>query len=165
MNIFLCDNIYIEVALADVALSVGALACKVKGHRFDSWSEHMPRLQVGCTVRKRTRGNQSMFPSHIQTSPSLCLPSPLSKINKHVLGWGLKKRREKEYTHTYQIWDIYISLSEQFIFKLSVFNFFCFTHTDFNMIMIYQGWVLNYKLISIYVSVQLEDANAIIECN
>lgn len=62
---------------------------------------------------------------------------------------------------------IYIKISEQFIFKLSVFNLFYFMHSNFNLFMIYQYWVLNYKLISsyIYVSVQLKEAYAIIECN
>ena len=39
-----------------------------------------------------TRGNQSMFHSHINVPLSLSVPSPLSKINTHVL-MRLKKKK------------------------------------------------------------------------
>ena len=32
--------------LASVTQLVGALSYKLKGHRFNSWSKHIPRLQV-----------------------------------------------------------------------------------------------------------------------
>ena len=41
-------------------------------------------------VRAQTRGSRSMLLSHIDVSLPLCLLLPLSEINKHVLGWGLK---------------------------------------------------------------------------
>ena len=43
--------------------------------RFDSQSGHIPRLQVQSLVRVHTRGNQSMFLSHINVflSPFLSL--------------------------------------------------------------------------------------------
>ena len=40
---------------------VGALSCTPKGCGFDSWSGHIPRLQVWSPVRVCTGGNQSMF--------------------------------------------------------------------------------------------------------
>ena len=59
------------------------LSCKVKGHQFDSQSEHMLGLQVGSLVGVCMEGNQSMFLSHIIVSLSLFFPPSLSlKINK-----------------------------------------------------------------------------------
>ena len=68
-----------------------------------SWSGHIPRLQVHSLVGACVGGNQSMLLSHINVSlslslfplssfpPSLLFPSSLPTINKHVLGWNLKK--------------------------------------------------------------------------
>ena len=46
---------------------------------------------MGSTpVRTYMGSNQSMFPSHIHVSVSVSppIPSSLSEINKHILGWG-----------------------------------------------------------------------------
>ena len=60
-----------------------ALSCKVKGHRFDSCSEHTPGLWVWSLVGARTRGNRLMFLSHTDVSPSLSSSLLLSlKIKK-----------------------------------------------------------------------------------
>ena len=50
----------------------------------ESWSGHMPRLRVLSQVRVHARGNPSMFLSHMMLL-SLSLPSPVSKVNGHVL--------------------------------------------------------------------------------
>ena len=57
------------------------------GCGFNPRSGHIPMLQVQSPVRAHTRGNQSMLFS---------LPSSLSKINKHILGWGFKKKKKKK---------------------------------------------------------------------
>ena len=44
-------------ALAGVAQLVGASSCKLKGHRFYSRSEHMPRFRVWSRVRAPTGGD------------------------------------------------------------------------------------------------------------
>ena len=46
-----------KCALACVAQFVGALSYKLKGCGFNSWSEHIPRLQVPSLVRACARGN------------------------------------------------------------------------------------------------------------
>ena len=43
------------------------------------------RLQVRSSVGAHSRGNRLMFLSHIDVSLPLSSPSPLSKINEHVL--------------------------------------------------------------------------------
>ena len=74
-------------ALAGVAQLVGVSSPKLKGHGFDTWSGHMPRLWVLAQVRVCTRGNGTMFLSCVVVSLlSFSLLSPCSKINKHVLG-------------------------------------------------------------------------------
>ena len=51
-----------------------APACEPKGHRFDSWSGHMPGLQAKSMVGSVQEAiNQSMLLSHIPVS------LPLSK--------------------------------------------------------------------------------------
>ena len=79
------------------------LPWELKGHLFDSQSGHMPGLWVWSLVRGCTGGNWSLFLSHIYVSLinvflSLAPPpsSSLSKINKHILEWGLKKERLKK---------------------------------------------------------------------
>ena len=69
--------------LAGVAQLVGASSCKLEGCRFDSRSGHMPRLQVWSPVGARTRGNRSMFLSHIDVflPLSFSLPSLLKSIS------------------------------------------------------------------------------------
>ena len=77
-----------------------------KGCRFHPHSGHIPKLWVQSLVEACTRGNQLMFPFHINVSFSLSLSlpsislrpllslsllSPLSKINKYILEWLLKK--------------------------------------------------------------------------
>ena len=37
--------------------------------------------------------------SYINVSLSFLFPSSLSKINKHILGYGSKKKRKKSYTY------------------------------------------------------------------
>ena len=69
-------------ALAGVAQLVGASSCEPKGRGFNPWSGHTPRLWVRSPVRAHTRGNQSMFPTHVEGS----LPPFPSKINERVLG-------------------------------------------------------------------------------
>ena len=61
-------------ALAGVAQLVGTFSHKSKGCRFDSWSGHMPRLQVWSPVGVSTRGNWSMFLSCIDVSLLLSPP-------------------------------------------------------------------------------------------
>ena len=56
---------------------------------FNSWSGHIPRLQVPSLVEAQTGGKLSMFLSHtdvLSLSISLSLHPPpfISKINKHV---------------------------------------------------------------------------------
>ena len=75
--------IFISIALAGVAQLVGAAFRALKGHRFDSWSGHVPRLGVWSLVRVHTGGNQSML-------LSLSL-SPLPKINECLLKQGFFK--------------------------------------------------------------------------
>ena len=58
--------------MASVAQLVGASSHKSKGHGFDSWSGHMPKLWVWSPVRACTRGNTSVF------SPSFLPSLPLS---------------------------------------------------------------------------------------
>ena len=41
---------YIFRALANVAQLVGSSFCKAKGHRFDSWSGHIPQVAVQFPV-------------------------------------------------------------------------------------------------------------------
>ena len=61
-------------ALAGVAQLVGASSHKLKGHRFDSRSEHTPEVRVQSLVGACMRGNQSVFFSHIGVSPLLFFP-------------------------------------------------------------------------------------------
>ena len=64
-------------------------SCKPKGHRFNSRSGHIPRLQIWSPVRVRTKGNQSMFLSHINVSLLLSLPpfpSVLEGKKKKLVG-------------------------------------------------------------------------------
>lgn len=49
-----------------------------KGHRFDSLSGHMPRLQVQSPVRACSRGNQSVFLTSVFLLP---FPSLISSIS------------------------------------------------------------------------------------
>ena len=51
--------------------SVGwVLSCKRKGGEFNSWSGHMPGLQVWSPAGACARCNRSMFLSHINVSLS-----------------------------------------------------------------------------------------------
>ena len=43
--------------LADVVWLVGASSSKLKGHRLDFQSGHIPRFQVWSIVREQVRGN------------------------------------------------------------------------------------------------------------
>ena len=60
-------------ALAIVAQVVGASSHDLKGHEFDSWSGHIPRLQVRSLVGEPMEGDQSMFFCCIDVPPSLSL--------------------------------------------------------------------------------------------
>ena len=75
-------------ALAGMVQVVGeSSSFRPKGHRFDPWSGHMPRLWVQSPVGACLRGNQLMFLSHINIfSLFLSLCSSLSKSTKHILG-------------------------------------------------------------------------------
>ena len=61
---------------------------RLKGHRFDSQSGHMPRFQVRSLVGVRMGGNQSMFLFHalaLSLSPPLSpSSSSLSKSNENT---------------------------------------------------------------------------------
>ena len=59
-----------------------ALSHKAKGRWFDSWSGHMPGLRLWSPVGTHTRGNQSMFLSHINVS--LCLLPLLLSLKKII---------------------------------------------------------------------------------
>ena len=73
-----------------MAQLVEALTRTTKGCGFNPTSGHIPRLGVWSLVGTHVGGNQLMFPSHIHLS----LPHyPLSKINKHILKWGLQKSK------------------------------------------------------------------------
>ena len=57
--------IVLKITMPLVLCSLGwALPYKPKGHRFDSWSGHVPGLQVWSWVGGHMKGNQSMFLSH-----------------------------------------------------------------------------------------------------
>ena len=83
-------------ALASVAQLV-SVSCKLKGHGFDSWS------QGTCLGYRCGPPSGRVWEATVDVSLPLCLPlsvslSPslslsLSKINKHVLRWGLKKKK------------------------------------------------------------------------
>ena len=69
---------------------VRALSSKRKGRGFDSQSGHTPRLRVWSPARVHMKSNQLTFLTWILSL--LSLPSPVSKINKYVLGRGLKRK-------------------------------------------------------------------------
>ena len=48
INKYLFIDFKKENALDGVAQLVGALSRKLQGHRFDSWSGHMPGVWVWC---------------------------------------------------------------------------------------------------------------------
>ena len=75
------------------------LVCELKGHRFDSWSGHMPGLRASSPVGSLwEEANQCSFPS---LSPSC----PLSlKINK----WSLRKRKATYCCFRYAVWQVNI---------------------------------------------------------
>ena len=94
---------------------VEASSHKPKCRRFDSQSGHMPGLQVCFPFRVCVRDSQSMLLSHITISLPLSLPPfPLSKIIKHVLGWGLKEKKTsllEGLSGESKLWVLVISLS------------------------------------------------------
>ena len=55
------DRHHLIITLTNVAQLVGASSCKPRGHGFDSWSGHMPRLWVQSLVGACKRDNQSVF--------------------------------------------------------------------------------------------------------
>lgn len=76
---------------------LSGLQCRL---HFDSWSGRRPELLVPSLLRAQTRGNRWMSLSHINVSPP-----PLSKIDKHVLGYkqtnlknrnSIRKSRDEE---------------------------------------------------------------------
>ena len=83
--------------LAGQCSLVGASSHKLKGYGFDSPSGHMPGLWVWSQLGLEQEATNwcffltSMFLS-LSLSLSCSLPSPLLKICKHVLSWGLKKK-------------------------------------------------------------------------
>ena len=75
-----------------VAQLVGVLSRATIGCGFDSWSGHIPRLQVRCWS---VRGREATDPCFLLTSMflSLFLPTSLSlKINKNVSSVWIKKK-------------------------------------------------------------------------
>ena len=65
-----------------LGVSVGwSIIHTLKGCEFGSQSGHMPRLPP---MGARVAGNQSMFPSHINVSLFLFLPSSLSKKSINI---------------------------------------------------------------------------------
>ena len=69
-----------------VAQLIGASSYTSKGCSFNPWSGHIPGLWVWSP----------MLLSHTDVSLSLSSPSSLSKINKHILGWGFLKKLKME---------------------------------------------------------------------
>ena len=61
-----------------MAQLVGVLSYTTKVCRFDSWSGHIPRLQVRSLVGLLMRGNIPMFLPHVSLSPSSPPSVPLS---------------------------------------------------------------------------------------
>ena len=82
------------MALVSVVQLTGARSCIPRGHEFDPLAGHIPRGWVQPPVGVCTGGNWLMSLSPMDVSFSLSLPSLLSKTNKHVLGWGLKKNNK-----------------------------------------------------------------------
>ena len=88
-------------ALDGVAQLVGTSSCKLKAHRFNYQSGHMPALwvwsQLGdvleATDRCLSHSHVSLSQPCFPLSLSNPLSSPISKINKLVLKWGLKEKR------------------------------------------------------------------------
>ena len=78
-----------------VAQLVGAQSHRLKGHRLDSLSGHIPRFWVQSLARAHTGNNLLMFLSHINVSLSLPLPSSLClKSINTFLGKDYKTQTE-----------------------------------------------------------------------
>ena len=87
------DTVKESHALTSVTQLVGISFRKLRGHRFNSWSGQMPRLQVRSLVRACARSNRSMFLSHFDVSlprssltfsKSMSMSSGEAKINKYI---------------------------------------------------------------------------------
>ena len=91
-----------EPALASVAQLAGMLSCTVKGCGFDSWSKHMPRLQLGPRAGARTRGNQSMF-------LSLFLPALPLSLKSISMSSDEEKKNDKRDCEPHDCQEITIS--------------------------------------------------------
>ena len=91
-----------KMALASVAQLVGTSSRKPKSSKFDSWSWHMPKSWVPSPVWVYTGGNLLIFLPRFNVSLSQWCFSPLfslpSSLSKHVLRWGLKKRKNEVIT-------------------------------------------------------------------
>ena len=98
---------------------VGALSYTLKVCRFDSRSGHIPRLQVQSLVGACMGGNQLVV---LFLSPFLSL----SKTNKHILRWELKKRKEKKRGPTGEVMGNHSRLQHSwpFMYYLAVPHFF-----------------------------------------
>ena len=83
-------------ALASVAQLVGASSHTQKGHGFDSWSGHMPRLWVQSSIGACTAGNPSMFLSHTGNSSLSLPPLPLSLKSMVEISSGKDKKKKKK---------------------------------------------------------------------
>ena len=82
-----------SIALGSVAQLAGASSCRWKGHRFNSQSWHMPRLQVWSPVRVRIRRQPINIYLLHQCFP-LSPPSSLPKSSENNALWlGLKKKK------------------------------------------------------------------------
>ena len=75
---------------------VGVLSCKPKGCGFDFLSGYMLRLLVWSPVSTYERQLIDVSLSHQCFAPSFSLPSPLSKINRHVPRLVLTKKGNRD---------------------------------------------------------------------
>ena len=80
-----------------------------QGCRFNSQSGHILRLWFWSLNRAYMGGNWSMFLSHIDVA--LSLPSSFSKINKYILGWGLKEWTGHIKSRSYILHEFALALS------------------------------------------------------
>ena len=72
-------------ALPGVSHLAGALPCTPRSWGFHSRSGHIPRLGVRFPVGPCMGGNQLMFFSHINVSPSPSLPPKINKVFKEFI--------------------------------------------------------------------------------
>ena len=87
--------------LANVTQLVGASFLKAKSHKLDSWSGHMPRLQVWPPFWHLWEATDRwFFLLLVFLSLSFSIPFLLSKINKNILGCKDLKKKKADPTPT-----------------------------------------------------------------